>query len=288
MRACTAALAAALGLASGASGSEEAVEARYIRRFFPDPTEWESREHEPTRTEVGSMELWEVSQYPPGAQPTREQQEAADGLIERGERAVQKHGWEDFQKAVADGFKSHPNDGRHYFNAKYVFDDRVLDPERPEFLMYYDTPQGKRLVGFMFYVAEPTDRGPQIGGPLTVWHYHLFPKAVCMLGMLRGPDRRGQGLLPGAEADERGRCAWGIPFHRGPEMLHLWLIRHPLGPFGTRMYIPPENVKEELEKRDRTREEKAGELIPAPPIPLDPLSRSGHPPHTAGGATVDE
>ena len=85
----------------------------------------------------GRMEIWEVSQYPPGAQPTPEQQEAADRLIERCERAVQKHGWEDFQKALADGFKLLPNDRRHYYNEEYVFDDRVLDPERPEFLMYY-------------------------------------------------------------------------------------------------------------------------------------------------------
>jgi hypothetical protein len=287
MRVCTAALVAVLGLASGASGSEEAVEARYIRRFFPDTSEWESREHEPMRTEKGKMELWEVSQYPPGAQPTREQQEAADGLIERSNRAVQKHGWENFQNAVADGFKSHPNDGRHYFNAEYVFDDRVLDPERPEFLMYYDTPEGKRLVGFMFYSATPTDPGPQIGGPLTVWHYHLFPKAVCMLGMLRKPDPRAQDSLPGAEADERGAeadergaeadepgsCAWGSRLYRGPEMLHLWLINHPLGPFGTRMHMTPETVKEELEKRDRTHAENEGELNPAP---LDPHSHGGH------------
>ena len=244
MRVCTAALVAALGLASGASGSEEAVEARYIRRFFPDTSEWESREHEPMRTEKGKMELWEVSQFPPGAEPTREQQEAADGLVERSNRAVEKHGWEDFQNAVADGFQSHPNDGRHYFNAEYVFDDRVLDPERPEFLMYYETPQGKRLVGFMFYMAQITDRGPQIGGPLTVWHYHLFPQDRCLLGMKRRPH---------------GDCAWGVPIRRGSEMLHAWLIRHPLGPFGTRMYVPPEIVKEELEKRDRLREPKRHE-----------------------------
>jgi len=202
------------------------------------------------------MEIWEVSQYPPGAQPTLEQRNAADQLIERCERAVQKHGWEDFQKALADGFKLLQADRRHYYNEEYVFDERVLDPEHPEFLMYYDTPQGKRLVGFMFYVAGPMDRGPQIGGPLTVWHYNLFSTAVCPLGLARGHNRRGKGLLRVAEVDERGRCARGIPTHRGREMLHVWLIRHPQGPFGTQMSIPPEIVKQELEKRDRAREER--------------------------------
>lgn len=161
-----------------------------------------------------------------------------------------KNGWEDFEKALADGFELLTNDRRHYYNEEYVFDDRVLDPERPEFLMYYDTPEGKRLVGFMFYVAGRLDRGPQIGGPLTVWHYPLFSEPVCTLGLRRGRVRRGQDLLPGADAAERGDCAWGSPTQRSPEMLHVWLIRHPMGPFGTRMHLPPDLVEEELEKRD--------------------------------------
>jgi hypothetical protein len=44
--------------------------------------------------------------------------------------------------------------------------------------------------------------------------------------------------------------------YRGREMLHVWLIRHPTGPFGTQMFIPHEIVNEELEKRDRAREER--------------------------------
>lgn len=251
---CTVALAVvALALASGACSSEETGEARYIRRFVPYPNEWERLSPEPTRAETGIMEIWEVSQYPPGAQPTPAQQEAADRLIERCEQAVQKYGWEDFQKALADGFQLLTNDRRHYYNEENIFDDRVLDPERPEFLMYYGTPQGKRLVGFMFYVARHTDRGAQIGGPLTVWHYHLFSKPVCPLGLPRRPDRGASGLPTVVEVDEAGPCVWGSRTHRSPEMLHVWLIRHPMGPFGTRMHLPPELVKEELEKRDRAR-----------------------------------
>jgi hypothetical protein len=258
IRVCTPALAAvAFGLASVACSSEEAGEARYIRRFIlPNPTEWERVSREPTKAQSAGMEVWEVSQYPPGAEPTREQQEAADWLIERSERAVQKHGWEDFQKARADGFKLLKNDQSHYYKEEYIFDDRVLDPERPEFLMYYPTPGGMRLVGFMFYVTGPMERGLQIGGPLTVWHYHLFPEAVCLLGLAKGRALRREGLLPGEVPDERERCKWDIPTHRGREMLHVWLIDHPLGPFGTQMYIPPEILKEELAKRDRAREER--------------------------------
>jgi hypothetical protein len=256
MWACTTALAAAaLGLILGACSWEESGEARYIRRFLiPDPGEWERTSVEPTKTEGERMEIWEVSQYPPGAQPTAEQQEAADQLVERCERAVQEHGWEDFETAQADGFTLPKNERRHYYNEENVFDDRVLDPDHPEFLMYYDTPRGKRLVGFMFYVAAPMDRGPQIGGPLTMWHYHLFSTEVCPLGLARQRDPSGKGLLPAADGDEV--CARGTLMHRSPEMLHVWLIDHPTGSFGTQMFIPHEIVTEELEKRDRAREER--------------------------------
>jgi hypothetical protein len=257
MQACVAALAVAALVTTGACSSEEADDARYIRRFLiPDPAEWERVSQEPMTAEKAVMEIWEVSEYPPGAQPTPEQQRAADQLIERCERAVQKHGWENFEKALADGFKLLRKDRRHYYNEEYVFDDRVLDPEHPEFLMYFDTPQGKRLVGFMFYVAGSMDRGPQIGGPLTVWHYHTFSTIGCPLALVRRNDPRETGQLPLAEADDRVRCIRGTPTQRGREMLHVWLIGHPNGPFGTRMSIPPEMMKAELEKRDRAREEK--------------------------------
>lgn len=195
------------------------------------------------------MEIWEVSQHPPGAQPTPEQQEAADRLIEHCRQAVRKHGWEDFQKGLGDGFQLLRNDRNHYYNEEHILDDRVLDPERPEFLMYSDTPEGKKLVGFMFYVAG-RPRGPQIGGPLTVWHYHLFAEPVCRLGLGRGHAGPDEGLLAGAESDPSGSCLWGRPTLRSPEMLHVWLIRHPMGPFGTKMHLPPEWVAQELEKRD--------------------------------------
>jgi hypothetical protein len=72
--------------------------------------------------------------------------------------------------------------------------------------------------------------------------------------LARKRDPRGKGLLPGADGDEV--CARGNLMYRGREMLHVWLIRHPTGPFGTQMFIPREIVNEELEKRDRAREER--------------------------------
>ena len=56
----------------------------------------------------------------------------------------------------------------------------MLDCDKPEFLMYYDTPQGKGLAGLMFYMDTPAGWGEQIGGPLTIWHYHVWAPIQCM------------------------------------------------------------------------------------------------------------
>ena len=45
-------------------------------------------------------------------------------------------------------------------------------PDRPEFLMYRDTPSGKLLMGFMFFTRTLEERGPQPGGSLAPWHFH--------------------------------------------------------------------------------------------------------------------
>jgi hypothetical protein len=57
-----------------------------------------------------------------------------------------------------------PDDDRHFMSEEFLLDDRILDPERPEFLMYYATPEGMALTGLMFYVRSVGDWGPQIGG----------------------------------------------------------------------------------------------------------------------------
>ena len=67
--------------------------------------------------------------------------------------------------------------------------------------------------------------GPQPGGPLTLWHYHVWSFRSCLL----------RGLLVVGLPDESGSCERGVPTHRSPEMLHIWLVDHPLGPFSTSM-----------------------------------------------------
>ena len=178
------------------------------------------------------MVIWEVSFYP-DLEATEAQQRAAQVLRERSFASAIANDWFSYERGLADGYEPMlgiQNDiNTHYANEEYIFDDAILDPERPEFLMYYQTPMGKKMVGYMFYTRTPTEAGPQVGGPLTVWHYHIWARKVCLL----------EGLHLIATADRDGFCDRGIPSHKSPEMLHVWLVDHPKGPFASEMRLDP-------------------------------------------------
>jgi hypothetical protein len=100
----------------------------------------------------------------------------------------------------------------HARNEAYQHDGRILDPARPEDLIYAAGPDGPVLLGAMFEMPEGAGPGPDIGGPLTVWHAH---EHVCFglipLGMT--------GLL-----SPLGGCPVGsVDITRTPEMIHLWV-----------------------------------------------------------------
>lgn len=177
------------------------------------------------------MVIYEVTRYP-GAEPTPAQRSAADELAERSLESARRHAWFEFLSGLADGYRLAVGDDTHYANEEYILDDRILDPDRPEFLMYYETEQGKKLTGFMYYARKLREEGPQIGGPLTIWHYHVWTRAHCLR----------QGLVATGVVDARGRCAAGRATHRSPEMLHVWFVDHPDGPFGTPMRLPTEVI----------------------------------------------
>jgi len=206
---------------------------RYARRFLPFDPEWRRESEIPEGPQrYPRMVMWEVSEFAPGSEPTPEQRRAADELVARCRAAAVEHGWQDYQKGIADGFhpprgadgKPNPHD-HHHRNDANLLDDRILDCDRPEYLMYHPGPEGaKELVGFMFYARTPTERGPQIGGPLTVWHFHKWSIARCMVDDM---------LDVGWAID--GGCEEGVPSHRSAEMLHVWLVDRPGGPFSTSM-----------------------------------------------------
>ncbi len=162
------------------------------------------------------------------SQVTRQQQAWAEDFYRRSLDAALRHGWFDYDKALAQGFQVDRVNGSHFPNLKNMFDDVILDPDRPEWLIFNDSPDGKVLTGFMFFTRKLEEVGPTPGGALTQWHYHPFPVPRCAI----------QGIWTVARTDDQGRCAEGEPVSRTPEMLHVWFVDHPLGRFTEMQFIP--------------------------------------------------
>lgn len=210
---------------------------RYAHRFTPWSDEWTTE----SEIQHGKWGIWELSRFAEGTKATPKQQRAADDLVARTSAAVLRHGWDDFAKAKADGF-AHllVEDANHYQNMPYMFDDRMLDPDRPEFPMYYALDGEPRLTGAMFFARDRSERGPQVGGPLTVWHIHTWADAQCVF----------RELIPlGVAPDSEGKCAKGESTISTAEMLHVWLIDRAKGPFSTSMVVPPDELRAALAKR---------------------------------------
>lgn len=166
-----------------------------------------------------------------GAQPTPEQRAWADDFYYRSLEAAKRNGWFDYEKARADGYVKMWKDRAHYQNEEFIFDDTILDPDRPEFLMYLDAPEGKVLLGFMYFTRSLEEKGPELGGPLARWHFHPWaPRGMCAV----------KGILPVGRPDEEGRCAEGELVMRSAEMLHVYFVDHPLGRFADGMIFPEE------------------------------------------------
>ena len=189
------------------------------------------------RVTTKGMVIWEVSEYPQGTVPTADQLAAADDLVERCYAVALRHGWHEYERGLADGYRR--VDAYHYRKDEFMLDDHVLNPERPEVLMYYPTePDGKqRLAGFMFYARDRKARGPQIGGPRTIWHWHHWLRPQCVVN----------GLAVGWSVN--GKCKKGEPSQYSGEMMHVWLIEHPEGAFASAMYVSNDVLMRGLERR---------------------------------------
>jgi hypothetical protein len=125
---------------------------------------------------------------------------------------------EGYVEANLMGIRTPPSWPAHFTSRAYVADGRLLDPARPESLMYMQLRDGRRLLIGVMYVA-PGGQGPRVGGPLTTWHTH---PGACF-----GLDGRSVGV-----ANAQGQCPSGtIRPLRQPEMLHVWFFNHPDGPF---------------------------------------------------------
>ncbi len=117
--------------------------------------------------------------------------------------------------SIGDGLLGH----EHYLNAANMADDKLLDPDHPESLVYDTSVKPKRLVAAMFMLnaGDTLADVPELGGKLTQWHVH---DNLCFRGV------RVAGLT-----DANGACAAGLRKGDATPMIHVWIEPHPCGPF---------------------------------------------------------
>jgi hypothetical protein len=107
------------------------------------------------------------------AAATPEQQAAADDL--RASVAAAVAPYADVDAAVAAGYRVVPataNTIAHYVDPAATRDGRVLDPSRPEGLVYYAAGEGDPVLLGAFFIAPPGEPVPDDAGGIVVWHSH--------------------------------------------------------------------------------------------------------------------
>jgi hypothetical protein len=155
-------------------------------------------------------------------EPTSAESTAAEGLLIATRAATERYA--DPKIAAAAGYHVDGMRGIdfHANNPSFEHDGRVLDPERPETLVYAVAPDGRPvLLGALFVMPDAGTPGPAIGGPLTVWHAH---EDICF------------SLLPLALTgvlSPLGTCPIGsFTMPVTAEMMHVWTVPGAPTPFG--------------------------------------------------------
>lgn len=164
--------------------------------------------------------------------PTAAQLEAATKLLVDTRTAVARYS--SLNAAVAAGYvpmEPPSADVVHYVNRAYMTDAYILDPQHVQSLIYFNGAHGMVLIGAMYIMPRRGEDGPQIGGSLTQWHQH---SNICF------DNTTGVAVAfvhSGAEDtnDKSGSCPRGSTNRTTPQMLHVWLIDNPDGPFASTM-----------------------------------------------------
>jgi hypothetical protein len=162
-----------------------------------------------------------------------EQRTAADQLLAKTRAEIARY--QDPAAAQAAGFEPEPVSGSslpHFTNKRN--EAAVLDPSRPQALVYARTRHGLLLIGAMYQMPQLGQRGPAPGGPLTQWHQH---EGICFSLL---------GFEFSLETPFRG-CPIGTFSVITPAMLHVWIVDNPKGgPFAADL---DENVQRQLESK---------------------------------------
>ena len=155
----------------------------------------------------------------PGVTP--EQQAAAENLVAVTLLRLPK--WADPEHALANGFRSIGDGGtgtEHFVNQEFMSDDVILDPDRPESLVWDTRGGGRRLVAAMYMTQRglPLEQVPNIGGKLMQWHTH---ENLCY-----NAEGKVRGITNAA-----GECPAGLVKPVPTPMIHVWIESHRCGPF---------------------------------------------------------
>lgn len=150
---------------------------------------------------------------------TEERREAAE-FARRTIRFVKRY--EDVTTAMDDDFRPWVDTPyksvHHYVNYAHYYDWRILDPKRPEALVYVHTTGGPKLIGVMYSMEDPDRKPPDMGGCITRWHTH--PQCRSPVGYSHIWEEDWGDCPPGWEDD--GGSEW---------MLHVWTVPMKDGPY---------------------------------------------------------
>ena len=134
--------------------------------------------------------------------------------------------WNTPAQAQAAGYRS-IGDGvtgdEHFVNWSYVDDGHILDPKRPESLVYENRNGRQSVVAAMYMLPFGSNFSdvPDVGGGLTQWHLHAD---LCLT------DDPNQKFVAGFAA-LNGPCPAGTTKAGDQPMLHVWRVPNPCGPF---------------------------------------------------------
>jgi hypothetical protein len=150
----------------------------------------------------------------PSALPT------ADELIER--TRIHLEQWRDVGAAEAAGYRSIGDaftGWEHLVQPEWAADDAILDPARPESLVYRVDGEQRELVSAMYLLppGATMDDVPDLGDERATWHIHddlCFDEEGRLAGVLRD-----------------GECLFGGEHRVTAPMMHVWIVEHPCGPF---------------------------------------------------------
>jgi hypothetical protein len=158
----------------------------------------------------------------PGVTPA--EQHRAETLLRK--TIVDLRRFEYPSEAVAAGYHSIGDaltGDEHFVNWLDVNDGHILDPARPESLVY-EVRNGRQEIVAAMYMLPTGSRftdAPDVGGPLTQWHVH---SDLCLTNSTDAKTLSGFTAV-------NGNCPPGSTKAGNTPMLHVWVVPNVCGPF---------------------------------------------------------